>query len=50
MATRRPGKGFALLRRETCLRRLRDAHTSLPEDIATRLGDEAKHLFYNPED
>ncbi len=39
-------KGFeALLRRERTIRRLRDAYSSLPAQLAQRLGDEAQRLF-----
>lgn len=43
---RETGRGFkALLRRDACLRRLHDAYSSLPEDIAERLDAEAGRLF-----
>jgi hypothetical protein len=40
------GKGFAaLLRRSTVVPRIREALSSLPDDLAARLADEAERLF-----
>ena len=43
---RKTGKGFeALLRREECLRRLREVYASMPASLAERLAAEAERLF-----
>ena len=43
---KRSGKGFAaLLRRSESVPRIREALRSLPEDLASRIGDEVQRLF-----
>jgi hypothetical protein len=43
---KKTGKGFeALLRRSQSLPRIREAYGSLPDDLASRLGDEVERLF-----